>query len=64
MYLLAPSFKKAQLQISAPTLLDTTEAHMRLPNVVTNVIIGYMQGRCKRALFPNLSWGLIDVKHG
>ena len=31
MYLLAPSFKKAQLQISAPTLLDTTEAHMRLP---------------------------------
>lgn len=27
----------------------------RIPWFVTNVIIGYMQGRCKRAFFTNLS---------
>lgn len=39
-----------------PGFIDLKKRYTnRIPWFVTNVIIGYMQGRCKRAFFTNLS---------
>lgn len=46
-----------------PGFIDLKKRYTnRIPWFVINVIIGYMQGRCKQAFFTNLSSGLLDVK--